>query len=356
MPQAEVERLVENRNPGCTNRKTIGGWGIGEFDESSVYLYQDPSDDKIYCFVSLDHNLIDGTNPYTGKPFDRDVKSEIYEMRMSHPLSFYSRRMCPIFENDTNIIYVTYSERYGGYYLVNTAISYSGMKVYRGTLKTPRTKEEVLFAKNRFENIRLVYDGASSQPRTRIIAKAKGSGLIVVGEQPIDLDLKLLSSGSSLFLELQAYMSNSGLSLSAGSVATLKSQRIRLDSSLILFRGFSFANPRWVVSIDDEIELDDLTDASSWTSNECIAEFFAGAGSRDSRNDKKRYGYVMRYEARPDEVVIDTRILKRDVLDELTLTGADQAEILLDKRKRMVIITALLINGEYVHTILSKEK
>jgi len=93
------------------------------------------------------------------------------------------------------------------------------------------------------------------------------------------------------------------------------------------------------------LELDDKTDSSSWTTNICIAEFFAG-GDR-----AKGYGYVFSYTAQPDEVVIDTRLLKPDILTELTQTGANQSEILLDKRKRIVKVEMLIINGGYVTNI-----
>jgi hypothetical protein len=87
-----------------------------------------------------------------------------------------------------------------------------------------------------------------------------------------------------------------------------------------------------------------MTDASSWSTNICIAEFFASSY-------EGKYGYVVEYEAVPDDVVIDTRLLKESILDELTLTGANQSEVLLDRRKRKVTVIMLLHNREYVKRI-----
>lgn len=347
---SEVTALVQSRNLECANRETVGGWDIGEFDRDSIYLYMDSSDNKTYCFSKLDAGLLNGDNPYTGKPFNTDITRSLFEMKLSPPLSFYSRRMCPIFESvASGHVYVTKSERQGVYYLVDRAASYSAMKVYRGILKSSLLSPP--FHSSNFAELKLVYDGSSNLPRTRSIASAKGSGLIIIGEPPADLDQSLLKPGRSIFLELQGYMSNPGLSLSPGSVSTLRSQNIRLDSAQVVYRGFSFDFPKWSVSLDEEIKIEDLSDSSSWTANQCIAEFFAGNGYLKPKNSKKRFGYVVRWEAQPDEIVIDTRLLKTEVLDSLTLTGADQAELLLDKRERTVTIVALFINGEYVRRI-----
>lgn len=330
----------------CTNLNTLGGWNIEEFDHDALYLYLDPDDSKIYCFPKIDRGLIeDNINPYTGKPFDKNVKEQLIKLRIAPPSSFYSRRMCPIFRNTKWIVFVTKSKRYGGYYIVDKVSGYSARRVYMAMLKSPRVDNENLFKRERFSALRKVYDGHSSIIRDRRIPKIKGVGLMIVSDPPIDFDVSLLRP-SDLFLELQAYMSNSGLALSKGSSDILQAQNIRLDIPVTVYRGFNFPRPHWIdISVDDVMEIDDKTPASSWSSNICIAEYFAsGAG--------KGIGYVVEYEAQPEEVVIDTRLLEKKVLDSLTETGADQSEILLDKRRRKVKLVMIMKNGEYVKSIV----
>lgn len=335
-----IKKAME-RKKICTNSKTLGGWDLEEFTMDSIYLYSDLSDKKIYCFTKLDEALLGNTNPYTGQPFTDDVKERLYEMKFVAPLSFYSRKLCPVFRNTSDLVFVVRSERYNGYYLVDKAASYSVEKVFAGALKTPRRPGEILFSKDRFIALKLIYDGSDDQipleQKGRVIRKAMGSGIILLSDIPRDLDLNLLGP-SDIFKELQAYMSYDSLSLSRGSVNVLKSQHIRLDIPLCLFRGLSFKTPIWMVSVGDYVTLKDRSESSSWTSNICIAEFFAG----DT-------GYVVEYQAQPDEVVIDTRLLRKDVLDELT--QANQAEVILDRRERRVKIVMILKDNTYIKTL-----
>ena len=341
------EIAAKDFNEECANRESLGGWDIGEFSDSTLYLYRDPADEKIYCFPRIDHGLLTDVNPYTNQPLPKKVKDDIFKMEISPPLSFYSRRLCPVFRNTASTVFVAWSQRYDAYYLIDKASGYSALKVFKGDLKTPRRPREALFKRERFADLKLVYDGSYNDiPETdkdKHIKKAKGSGLVLVSHPPLDFDATLLQP-SDLFKELQAYMSNSGLALSKGSAETLRTQNIRLDRRVEVFRGFSFKEPQWAVKLDDIIILDDRTDASSWTTNICIAEFFANSQG-------KGFGYVVQYVASPEEVIIDTRLLDTNTLDKLTETGANQSEILLDKQKRTVKVVMLFENGEYVKRI-----
>ena len=97
----------------------------------------------------------------------------------------------------------------------------------------------------------------------------------------------------------------------------------------------------WKTEIGENMRLSELSNISSWTTDICIALHFA---------KQAEIGYVVSYTAQPDEIVLDTRLLKSEAFLELYIEI--QNEIILDSIERTVTVEILTLDD----TILKSTK
>ena len=354
----EIEKMVKKRHPVCKNRKTQSGHDIGLFAPQDITKYKEDGD--MWCFTNGDrlfvwdpiHKRMDPKNPFTGKDIDREAALDIEKHERVPMLTEYIYPVCPIFRSQNPLVRFVMKSKRGDYVTKGSAMATNPSSIYRGILKKDwkpsawsGEKDIGIYDADQFQELKQVYDPLE---QLRDIERTKGIpdiGRYSLGVKK-DADLsryfqKPKYSGLGMYAALKTYMSHPDFYVTKDLAKDLQALKIRLSTPVRVYRGLSLSNKIWnKLEVDETVKLKDIYAASSWTTEICIA---AGFGSE---------GVVLEYLAQPDEVVIDTRLLKPEVLTSLYETI--QYEVMLDQRDRDVKVKLIIHSGQpvasYKHT------
>jgi hypothetical protein len=360
LSKEDISKIVETRHPKCKNRKTQSGLDVGLFSPGDLIEYQESGEtwcyapgDRIYKYV-YDTKQMEFVNPFTGKIIPRDRGLEMDpKLRKRVPLlTEYIYPVCPIFRStDPLVRFVTESVR-GDYVTNGNAMATDPSPIYRGVLKKewltiPNMfgelgKDYGIYDAAQFQELKQVYDPTpefKGLTRNRAIPY---TGYYSLGVKS-DTDLSRYFTvptyrGLNMFQAVKAYMSYSDFYISRPLADDLKREKIRLDTPVKVYRGLRLQSdePIWdTLDVGEIVKLEDIYPASSWTTDVCIAAGFASSG------------VVVSYLAQPDEVVLDTRLLKPEVVQDLYKTI--QSEVMLDQRKRKVKVKLILRSQQPVY-------
>jgi serine/threonine protein kinase len=363
--QKELKKLINKRYPDCTNRTNIHGVPIGEFSPKSITKYKEGSNN--YCFTRMEvaDMRYEKNNPYTGKKLNNKFFEKAKIQKISVPLRYQILELneksgkCPISRSrDKNVVF-TYGKPYDFSYKQAGNDGYTmetdGVNdyIYKVWLKD---KNDLLFSKSKGIN------------PGNVIKSEKISYGNVFGESPSEIpdNLKVIVQGRSLKI-LKDYMERQYRDITIENLKDLKNMKgIRSDKPVIVYRGLSFSNEvypdGWLAQIATSEEQDRFIDnfrrpidvakahkgplkvgdifklqrdglVESWTTNPCVALSYATTGDM---------GVVLRYEAAPDEVIMDARYVK-NILD---LYSVNQAEVILARKRNEATIDIISLDGD----------
>ena len=355
--KGEIEKMIKDLHPVCTNRKTQSGWDIGLFAPDAIVKYKEGK--KTYCFAPgdkiYDFKRKEYVNPFTQNVIKRDKGSEIDSEMGKNPaplLTEYIYPVCPVFRSSDPLVRFVFKTIRNDYVTRNRAMSTDSEIIYRGVLKKDwmshqaswitKGKDIGVYEEHQFEEIKPVYDPSVQFKGLKRDRKIGGYGNYSLGVKPeADLDkyfdMPVYKGIGSTYQALKTYMSHSEFYMTEPLAKDLKEQKIRLNKPIQVYRGLriDLDDPIWdSVHLGEIVTLEDIHAASSWTTDVCIAAGFAFNG------------VVVTYLAQPSEVVLDTRLLEPKILEDLY--HEIQFEVILDKGKRKVKIELILYRDHQV--------
>ena len=356
--QKELKKLINKRYPDCTNRTNIHGVPIGEFSPKSITKYKEGSNN--YCFTRMEvaDMRYEKNNPHTGKKLNNKFFEKAKIQKVSVPLRYQILELneksgkCPISRSREQNVVFTYGN------IDSFSYKQSGIDGY-GMESTGVT--DYIY--------KVWLKDKSKQPTpSNVIKSEKVSYGNVFGESPSEIpsNLKVTIQGRDLKI-LSNYMERQYRDITVENLKDLRNIKgIRSDKSVIVYRGLSFSNEvsfdGWLGQIATSEEQDRFIDnfrrpidvarehkgplkigevfklkrdglVESWTTNPCVALAYATSGDM---------GVVLRYEAAPDEVIMDARYVK-NILD---LYGVNQAEVILVRKRNEAIIDIISLDGD----------
>ena len=336
-----------SEHPKCINNTTLAGWNFEEFPAKDIIHSQG------YCFTTNDKAFIyKGLNPYTKKKLPPKIVNKIEESPIRPPNSYIEKGLCPIFvSEDPSTVYVSKEpNKYSNLYdRVDSAIHHDIKIYYKGILKPNIPNNNRDYLEENFINLTLVYDPYSPDSLKTKIIKDNNKIYELYGEK-YEYGPWSYVNKKGLKSALSYYMSRRNVRISIELREDIRSQKIRINSPIKVYRGFSFEydedKPKekqfpWKTEIGENMRLSELSNISSWTTDICIALHFA---------KQAEIGYVVSYTAQPDEIVLDTRLLKSEAFLELYIEI--QNEIILDSIERTVTVEILTLDD----TILKSTK
>ncbi len=328
----------------CSNQKSIQGWDIQKYNPSDLIHYQEKG--ETYCFLKSDVSFLQqGLNPFTGRKIRPGILKEFIrlakEKKLFDPygvtLPKGIKTKCPLFVSHDPLI---------GYYYHCEGISKFVTKsvspgqdsdancvglLYQTTFRRPLSMEDMDqygFIRADESNIvsdKLILDLKSLEVdrplANRVLKETSDKTYSVYNSMDDDTE------HFSLRGALQEFMNSGHIVLPSQAIQDILVQKIRPSEPITLFRGLSWNEwsgltfEKWMnqigrkkISIGDELEIID-TRVASWSANICISSTFSSGN----------YGIVFSYQAQPNEIMLDVRMLA----DREKFYQHDQAEVML---------------------------
>ena len=328
----------------CSNQKSIQGWDIQKYRSSDLIHYREK--DQTYCFLKSDVSFLQqGLNPFTGRKIGTKALEKFVrlakEKKLFDPYGVVLPKgittKCPLFvSHDLFIGYHYHCEGCAKFVTKSVSPGQDSESncvglLYQTTLKHHLLMEDMDqygFIRAKESNIvsdKLILDLKSleaTRPLANRVLKETSSKTYPVYNS-MDDDTEDLSLRDSL----QEFMNSGHIVLPSQAIQDILVQKIRPSKPIILYRGLTWNEwsgltfEKWMnqigrkkISIGDELEIID-TRVASWSANICISSTFALGD----------YGIVFSYQAQPEEIMLDTRML----LDREKFYQHDQAEVML---------------------------
>lgn len=363
------ENITESRKSKtdlCTNKTLLSGNPPSFMATDTILFYKE--NEKIYCFDYGDVNylLLYPYNPYTKNPFKQNFidtlkkikgKGKIYCESIDRVINeFILEKSCP-HEKGVNPYMYYITKKSSSLNIKNAlegekrfdAAQRETLYIFRITLSKPymekgegpvdytkysgdgRNYEYVWDIKPNFiEKIDLIYD-----PESRESTSIPSRNIII---PPNTKEFEALYNYMQYVGDVSPTLSDS----MKEKVAIVEKLNIRLDHSIIVYRGLSTdvgkvsnflerLNILEKIKIGQEIPIKEKF-ASSWTTNYCIAEGFA----------KSDYsiGLVVKLKVDPKDIIIDTRMINLEELQD-----QNQSEIILKKNTYYPTVVTIIYAG-----------
>ena len=328
----------------CSNQKSIQGWDIQKYNPSDLIHYREKG--QTYCFLKSDVSFLQqGLNPFTGRKIRTKALKKFIrlaeEKKLFDPygvtLPEGIKTKCPLFVSHDPLIGYYYHCEDSDKFVTKSVSpgqdpdSHCVGLLYQTTFRRPLSIEDMDqsgFIRADESNIisdELILDIKSLEVArplaNRVLKETSGKRYSVYNSMDDDTE------HSSLRGSLQEFMSFGHIVLPSQAIQDILVQKIRPSEPITLFRGLSWNEwsgltfEKWMnqigrkkISIGDELEIID-TRVASWSANICISSTFALGD----------YGIVFSYQAQPEEIMLDTRML----LDREKFYQHDQAEVML---------------------------
>ncbi len=346
-----IEKVIQVLTGGlakkiiCANRKSLQGWEIQKYGPSDLIHYQENG--QTYCFLRTDVSFLQqGINPFTGRKIRPDPLKEFIHLAEEKKLfDLYGVTLpkgittkCPLFVSHDPLIgyhyhceglakFVTRSISPGQ----DTDANCVGL-MYQITLRRPLSRRDMdQFGFIRVTESNIVKDELIMNASSLEVARPLANRVLTESPNktyPVYDSIDEETSHLSLRDSLREFMGSGGIIFPSQAIQDILVQKIKPSESIILYRGLTWNEwtkltfGKWMdqigrkkISIGDQLDITD-TRVASWSANICISASFAVTGN---------YGLVLSYQAQPNEIMLDTRMMA----DREKFYGHDQAEVML---------------------------